>query len=138
MHLLNAHTKEVNSVQFIAQDTQLLSIGDDNRARLWSTTDWNEVGVIEGAAFSGGVSPDGRWLAAQDPKQAIWIWDLSTLKPVKQLTDAGDGGTQNIAFTPDGKYVATAHGKALLINVETKLDISRINEGTAIFSVVFL
>ncbi|MCM3871357.1 MAG: hypothetical protein ND895_11785 [Pyrinomonadaceae bacterium] len=129
VRLLNAHTKEVNSVQFILQDSRLLSLGDDNRARLWSTADWSDAGVIEGAAFSGGVSPDGQWLAAQDPKQAIWVWDLSTLKPLMQLTEAGKGGTQNITFTPDGKYVATAYSKPLLINVETKQLVSFVSSG---------
>lgn len=129
VRLLNAHTKEVNSVQFISQDSRLLSIGDDNRARLWSTADWSEVGVIEGAAFSGGVSPDGQWLAAQDPKQAIWVWDLSTYKPVKQLTEAGKGGTKNITFTSDSKYVATAYSGPLVINVDTKQSVSFESSG---------
>ena len=44
---LNAHSKEVNSVQFILQDSKLLTMGDDNRARLWSTSDWSDAGVIE-------------------------------------------------------------------------------------------
>ena len=122
--VLNAHSKEVNSVQFILQDSRLLTIGDDNRARLWSTSDWSEVGVIEGAAFSGGVSPDGHWLAAQDSEQAIWIWDLSTLKRVKQLTEPGKGGTQNMTFTADGRYIATAYSTPLLIDVETKRAVS--------------
>ena len=124
VHLLSAHAKEVNSVQFILQDSKLLTIGDDKRARLWSTSDWSEAGVIEDAAFSGGVSPDGHWLAAQDAKQAIWIWDLSTLKRVKQLTEPGKGGTQNMSFTADGRYVATAYSTPLLINVETKQRLS--------------
>lgn len=127
--LLNAHSKEVNSVQFILQDSRLLTIGDDNRARLWSTSDWNEVGLIEDVAFSGGVSPDGHWLAAQDSAQAIWIWDLSTLKRVKQLTEPGKGGTQNITFTADSRYIATAHSTPLLIDVETKQAVSFVGAG---------
>ena len=129
VHMLNAHTKGVNSVQFLSQDSRLLTMGDDDRARLWSTSVWSEAGVIEGAAFSGGVSPDSKWLAAQDTKQAIWIWDLSTLKPVKQLTEAGKGGTQNITFTADGKYIAVAYNTALLINVDSKQSLSFVSSG---------
>lgn len=124
VQVLNAHSKEVNSVQFILQDTRLLTIGDDNKARLWSTSDWTEQGTIEDVAFSGGVSPDGRWLAAQDSKQAIWLWDLSTLKRSEQLFEAGKGGTQNITFTADAKYIATAHSTPLLINLATKQTVS--------------
>jgi len=124
VHLLNAHAKEVNSIQFIAHDTKLLTIGDDYKARIWSTADWRDEATIDGVGFSGGVSPDSRWLAAQDPEQAIWIWDLSTLKPVTQLTEPGKGGTQNMTFTSDGKYIATSYKTALLINVDTKQSFS--------------
>ena len=124
VHLLNAHAKEVNSIQFISQDTKLLTIGDDYKARIWSTADWRDEATIDGVGFSGGVSPDTRWLAAQDPEQAIWIWDLSTLKPVTQLTEPGKGGTQNMTFTSDGKYIATSYNTALLINVDTKQSFS--------------
>lgn len=126
VHLLNAHEKETNSVQFIANDSKLVTIGDDNKARIWSTSDWRNEATIDGVAFAGGVSPDGRWLAAQDPKQAIWIWDLQTLKPVKQLTEPGKGGARNISFTSDGKYVATTPS---LINVDTKQVVSFASAG---------
>ena len=126
---LNAHSKEVNSVQFILQDGRLLTMGDDNRARLWSTADWNEAGVIEGPAFSGGASPDGRWLAAQASDQAIWLWDLSTLTRGEQLTQPGKGGTQNINFTADAKYIVTAYNKPWLLNVKTKESLSVVDSG---------
>ena len=129
VHLFNAHTKEVNSVQFILGDSRLLTIGDEKRAILWSTSDWSEVGRIEDVAFSGGASPDGRWLAAQDPEQAIWIWDLSTLNRVKQLTEPGKGGTKNMSFTANGRYVATAYNGPLLIDVETKQSVSFVMAG---------
>ena len=129
VRLLNAHATKVNSVQFILQDTRLLTIGDDKRARLWSTSDWSEAGVIEDAAFSGGASPDGHWLAAQDSQQAIWLWDLSTLKRVRQLTEPGKGGTRSMTFTADGRYIATAYSSPLLIDVETKQYVSFVIAG---------
>ena len=129
VHSLESHSKTVKSVQFIGEGARLLTIGDDKRARLWSTTDWKEVGTIEGVAFSGGVSPDARFLAAQDPEQAIWIWDLSTLKPVKQLTESGKGGTRNITFTADGRYIAAAYNTPLLINIDSKERASFVSGG---------
>lgn len=126
---LNAHSKRVNSVQFILQDGQLLTIGDDNRARLWSTSDWSEAGVVEGPAFSGGASPDGHWLAAQTSDQSIWLWNLSTLTRVEQLTPSGKGGTRNMNFTADAKYIATAYNTPLLINVKTKESVPLVTSG---------
>jgi WD40 repeat protein len=93
-HSLEAHSKTVKAVQFIGQGERLLTIGDDKRARLWSTVDWKEVGAIEGVAFAGGVSPDARFLAAQDPQHAIWIWDLSTLKPSSSLRNPAKAGRE--------------------------------------------
>jgi WD40 repeat protein len=123
LHLLNAHSKKVNSIQFILGDSRLLTIGDEERAVLWSTSDWSEVGRIDGVAFSGSASPDGRWLVAQDPKQAIWIWDLSTLNRVKQLTEPGKGGMKNISLTANGRYVVTAYNTPLRIDLETNQSV---------------
>ena len=129
VHSLEAHSKTVKTVQFIGQGDRLITIGDDKRARLWSTADWKEVGTIEGVAFSGGVSHDARFLAAQDPEQAIWIWDLSTLKPIRQLTESGKGGTRNITFTADGKHIAAAYNTPLLINIDNKERVSFVSSG---------
>jgi WD40 repeat protein len=127
--VLDAHSKKVNSVQFISQDTRLLSLGDDHRARLWSTADWSEAGTIEGPAFSGNVSPDGRWLAAQAADQAIWLWDLSTSARVEQLTQPGKGGTQNMSFTADGRYLVTAYSSPTVIDIKTKQPVSLVSSG---------
>lgn len=132
---LNAHAKEVNSVQFISQDSLLLTMGDDNRARLWSTSDWSEARTIEGPAFSGGVSPDGRWLAAQSADQSIWLWDLSTFTQVEQLTPRGKGGTQNMSFTADGSYIVTAYSTPIVIDMNTKESVSLLSSGQAAIKV---
>jgi WD40 repeat protein len=127
--LLAAHTKEVHSVQFYLQDSRLITMGKDQRARIWNTTDWKEVGAIEGVAFSGAVSPDGRLLAAQAPNQVLWLWDVSTYKPVKQLTEQGKGGTKTMSFSANGKYIATAYSTPLVIDIETGQMVSFVRSG---------
>ena len=129
VHSLKAHAGEVKIVQFTAQDTLLLSLGEDHRAHLWAVNDWMDKGTIEDVAFSCGASPDGRWLACQDTKQTIWLWDLKTLRRVKQLSDSGIGGTRAMSFTADGKYLATAYSSPLIINLETKEHLALVNPG---------
>lgn len=127
IHLYNAHSKEVNSIQFIRQDKQLMTMGDDRFARFWSTTDWKEETVIADIAFAGGISPDATLLAAMDPKQAIWIWDLSTLKPIKQLSESGKGGAQTVTFLSDGKSVVS-NIRPYLIDIASKEPFSFVTD----------
>ena len=127
--VLDAHPKEVHSVQFFLQDSRLITMGKDQRARLWDTKEWKEVGAIEGVAFSGAVSPDGRLLAAQAPNQALWLWDISTFKPIKQLSEQGKGGTKTTSFSANGKYIATAYSTPLVIDIETGQMVSFVRSG---------
>lgn len=126
---LKAHQEEVNTVQFASTGSFLVTIGDDKRARIWSTNDWSEKGSIDGVAFSGAVSPDGRWLAGQDAKQTVWLWDLATLKQIKALTESGKGGANNMSFSADGKYLALPYKRPLVINVETKQTLELVAAG---------
>lgn len=126
---LKAHKKKVNVVQFASTGSLLVTIGDDKRARFWSTNDWSEKGSIDGVAFSGAVSPYGRWFAGQDKKETIWLWDLATLKQVKALTEPGKGSADNMSFSADGKYLALPYKPALVIDVETKQARELVAEG---------
>jgi WD40 repeat protein len=119
-----AHSKQINSLQFYDHDTKLLTLGNDNRARLWSTGNWSETATIEGTFYSGAISPDNRWLAAQSADQSVWLWDLATLKPVTQLTEKRWGRSEAMSFSADGKRVMVAVEKGLLIDIEQKVDHS--------------
>ena len=102
------HADEINSLQYIADDTQILTIGDDHVARVWSTADWAQLQQLEGIAFSGRLAPDGRTLGAQDPDQAILIWDFFSKKKLRTIGERGKGGTHRTDFTKDGRYIVTA------------------------------
>lgn len=123
-----AHKKQVRRVQFAASAALLVTIGDDMRARLWSTSDWSEKGSIDDVAFSGAISADGKWLAGQDSKQAIWLWDLGTKRKVSALSDPGKGATK-MAFSADGKFLATALMKGQVIVVATKETLNLVARG---------
>ncbi len=117
---LKAHSEKVNKVQFNAQGSLLITIGEDKRARLWSTKDWSEKGSVKELGYASAVSADGRLLAGKDSKGNILLWDLSTLKKLKSLTDSANGGINDMSFTADGKHLITADKPSLIINVETK------------------
>jgi WD40 repeat protein/serine/threonine protein kinase len=69
-------------------------------------------------------SPDGRTLAALpahagDRRSEAWIWDVQTRRFRGRLADEGHGGNC-LAFSPDGKIIATVGGlTARLWDAET-------------------
>lgn len=103
---LNAHQGAVRALTFTFQSDKLITLGgDDGLARIWSASDWTELGKIEDVGFAIAVSRDGQWLAGQDSKQTLSIWDLKTLKRVRQIGKSGVGGAHDITFFPDDKHV---------------------------------
>src|SRR5205814_7950705 len=55
-------------------------------------------------------SPDGKLLATTGDDSAIHLWDPATGKEVRKWDVGGSG---NVAFSPDGKVIATAIGAAV-------------------------
>ena len=57
-------------------------------------------------------SPDGKWLAGMDSRQGVFLWAVTdkgvTPRPVHRIT--GRGERWSMAFSPDGKRLATADG----------------------------
>ena len=123
----------VDSVAF-SPDGGLMAVGEDHGLiRLWSTQDWCLVrslkteDMIEGIAFS----PDGRMLAAATFEQ-VQLWDVASgaklrslairpAGPPKQFADLWERDAQlwrmawNVAFSPDGKHLATASSAAVQV-----------------------
>lgn len=129
-HLQTLDAKgEVNSLQFTPDGALLFAVCDDKHARFWQTSDWREKVSLDDVAFAGGISPDGKWFAAQDAKQTIWLWDLARMKRVKKLTESGIGGANTISFTPDNKFIVAAHNRPLVINIETKEQVKLVMSG---------
>jgi WD40 repeat protein len=97
---------------------RLVTVGDDNVLRLWDL-DAKDGGakprvLMEHAAGSYFVTPDGRWLVigGRNPG-AIGVWDLSAEDPTKGFravlrNDRGYAGPQGIS--PDGRWLVGVGG----------------------------
>ena len=87
----------------------LITGGQDGEIKVWDLVRREAVRTIKGhkqrvMAFA--VSEDGRRFATASQDQDVKLWETATGKELCRWTSVG---VRNLAFAPDGKYVATAN-----------------------------
>jgi WD40 repeat protein len=98
----------VSAVEYSPDGSRLAEGGDDGALTLFQTNSTTQPvkllpplgGPVKVIAFGG----DGSWVAAASTNE-LRVWELKTFKPIRFLKDIG---AESIAFSPDGRYVATA------------------------------
>src|SRR5438045_3374297 len=51
-----AHKGKVESIRFTPKGDQLITLGEDKRARIWKISDWSDQGVIDGLEYAFAIS----------------------------------------------------------------------------------
>jgi WD40 repeat protein len=108
------HKGEASAAAFSADGRMIATSGAKGDVKLWDTTTHREVRQFEPAGKRLRrlvFSPDGRLLAGaehteDDPR--VWIWDFNEGSLLHKL-DGYYGIGPSLAFSPDGKLLATPH-----------------------------
>ena len=105
----------VNAASY-SPDGRLLATLTEDGTTLWDTATWRRAGPpLRGEPGGDGLafSPDGRTLAVAGGAGHVELWDVTTRRVVRRLTDPaavpGQAALGAVAFSPDGTVV-TAGG----------------------------
>jgi WD40 repeat protein len=107
----------VQKVAYSPDGTHVAAGCVDGVARLWNATTGQPVGEFPHSGRIHGVtfSPDSRWLACGDSEWKVKIWDLATHKEVCTLPDRHTHYVYGLAFSPNGKYLASASWREVIV-----------------------
>jgi WD40 repeat protein len=103
---LSGHTDMVTKLRFSPAGDFLVSASHDNSVRVWNMQGEELRSLQPVEALGIGISNDGSMLATVPSDGPVSLWDLDTLKKIKDLAGSVGYDTSDAEFSPDGQYLA--------------------------------
>jgi serine/threonine protein kinase len=113
---LRGHTRPVLALAEHGDTSRLATASRDGTARVWHTGDGRELAVLrghKGAVTGVAFHPYGKRLATCGEDGTVRIWDAETGDELLALT--GLARLAGVAFSPDGRLLAVAHGNKVTV-----------------------
>jgi WD40 repeat protein/DNA-binding SARP family transcriptional activator len=128
-------------VDFSTDGKLLATSGIEGTARLWDARTGRELLVLSGHTGMVGdvdLSPDGNRLATGSGDGTVRIWNIDLAGTREQMTLGGLSSVQNLAYSPDGAWLATtADGRARLWDASTGERIQTLSGHDAGYDAAF-
>ena len=112
--------RDVHAVVFHPDGARLASAGGDQVATLWDAATGQPIRTFRGhtkAIWELAISRDGKLLASSSTDGAVKLWDVAAGTMVHTLQDHHPDYFGEIAFSPDGKTLASAGGGERTVRV---------------------
>jgi WD40 repeat protein len=103
-----AHAEGIRSMGLARDGKTIATAGNDGFLRLWDLATGRQVqdfgGKQKSFVFQLALSPDGKLVAAVHQDHAVRLWETATGKLLREHPEDSPG---NVAFSPDGKLLAS-------------------------------
>ncbi len=108
LHSLRGHSGPVTSVAFSRNGKFLSTASSDRTAMVWNRSNGKLISTIRGhsdSVNSVAFSPDSTLLATAGADNTARLWDFHKAVQLRNLRQSG--AVKRVAFSPDGKWLAT-------------------------------
>src|SRR3989339_268110 len=111
LYTLRGHSHLIYSVAFSPDGKMVASGSFDKTVKLWNVETGEEIRTFkghEGQIRAMAFSPDGSIIASGSEDGTVKIWETTTGKRLQNLTVHVPSWVHGLAFSPDGKFLATS------------------------------
>ncbi|NUM35671.1 MAG: PD40 domain-containing protein [Candidatus Brocadiae bacterium] len=118
--ILYGHSDAVQSLAYSPDGKFLASGSWDNTIKIWSVACRKEISTFSGhsnVVMKLVYSPDSKWIASSSWDRTIKIWDVSGGKVITSIPYFLNALEYDMAYSPDGKFLAFAGTKDKTIKI---------------------